>query len=206
MAAVESRVEAMIRVVAGLLELAELRAERLPALSGAVRQVVDELDPDQVRDTSPWRDRDPWVRLDAVDRLRYTHDDLLALGAQEAAILEELRAVSGGYTPGKAYRLLVEVAVRRREALERLYLAERRVRPRLAPDTAKSLSRARRVVQAGEADTAARMERLGRLLGLDVREGDPVEVHGGGRPRGHHAGCVDLDRDAAAGHEPAVNG
>lgn len=155
----------MIRVVAGLLELAELRAERLPALSGTVRQVVDELDPDHDRDTSPtwWQDRDPWVRLDAVDRLRYAHDDLLVLGAQEEAIIEDLRR-SRGYSPGRAYRLLVEVAGRRREALERLYLAERRVRPRLAPDTAKSLSRARRVVQAGETDTAARMERLGRLL------------------------------------------
>lgn len=169
-------IEVAVLVIAGLLDTAERRAETVTPLQSAIAAAVEELDPDHLRDTRPtwWVEMDRWARLDALDRLRYSGDQIFVLEAQAQEIADGLRDMltprpAGRWTWREDYHTLCRIASERGVHLERLRLAERRLRPRLAVGTAAALRDARRRLVAEELCGARQRERLGRLMvGLAV--------------------------------------
>src|SRR5579875_3258812 len=111
-----SAAEIAARIVATLLDLAEERAVMVDQLGGFVRQAVEELDPECLRDTDPtwWQDLPPWFRLDAFDRLRQAFDQIKVLEVQAGVVVHDLRGMLAlrpvgsperpiGYTPPRAH-------------------------------------------------------------------------------------------------------
>lgn len=171
MSVVPSQHEVGLRVIAGLIDVAAEREGVVGRLSASVTQAVAELDPGRERNTDPtwWHDLPPWVKLDAVDRLRKAHDDLLVLEGQAAEVVAGLRAILGPspvgrISPVRAHEMLCGMADRRIVYLGQMRLAERRVRPKLANSTGAALRAALREVTAGEERALQYRDRLGRLL------------------------------------------
>lgn len=171
-----SAAEIAARVVAGLIDMAEQRAELMAQLSDAVRLAVDDADPDHLRDTQPtWlQDRPAWIRLDPLDRVRLAHDRLLVLEIQAREIVMDLRGMLAlrpvgsperpvGYTPARAHRESIEMAGRRAEILSELVNAERRLRASLQPVTSERLRKCIRALQQAEKDDTGRLARLSAL-------------------------------------------
>ena len=170
-----SPVEVAVLVIAGLIDGCDRRAEAMIPLTAAVAAAVAELAGG--RNTAPtWRQElDPW-HLDALDRLRLAHDDLLILEAQAGEIVLGLRAMltpGARLTYGADYRRLTWMAEQRKMYLERLRLAENRLRrpaasrPALSHEVGEELSRARRLLVAEEARGSRQLHRLGSLLSMD---------------------------------------
>lgn len=169
----KSPVEVALLVIAGLIDGSERRKEAIAPLRAAVAAAIDELDPDRLRDSRPtwWQEMDRWVRLDAFDRLRYSADQIFVLEEQAEEIVRGLhemltpRAV-GQWTYRRDYRTLCRMAEQRGVHLERLRLAERRLRPRLAAGTSAQLREARRQLVAEEKRGGRQRDRLGQLLSM----------------------------------------
>ena len=167
-----SAVEVAVLVIAGLIDGCERRAEAMAPLTAAVTTAVDELDPNHERDTSPtwWHDMDRWRRLDALDRLRLAHDSLYLLEEQAAEIALGLRAMLAPHPATFSYRddhgRLCRMAEKRAVHIERLKLAEKRLRPRLLPATSAQLRQSRRVLIAEENRGGVQLARLSALLSM----------------------------------------
>ena len=172
-----SPAEVAVRVIAALIEISEARAAAIVPLSALVALAVDELDPDHLRDTRPtWlQDLPPWARLDALDRLRRAHDQLLVLEVQAGTVTTDLRASLTigtahpafrplGLTPPKAHAMLIGMAERRSEILTAMGLAERCVRRRLTEATSVGLRAAMRVLEHEETAAAKQQARLSILI------------------------------------------
>lgn len=164
-----SKAEIALRVVAALIDIAERRAEAMTGLSAAVQAAVDELDPNRTRDSRPtwWEDLPAWQRLDAFDRLRKAHDQLLLLEVQAGSVVDGLREMVAGRAAGSplaAWTEMEGLAERRRGMLEDLSRAERGVRARLQPGTSSLLRSAGRWMCEEEDRAAAQRARLGDLL------------------------------------------
>ena len=175
MAAQPSNAEITVRVIAGLIDLSERRAAIVAPLADLIRQAVDELDPDHVRDSRPtWlADLPRWARLDAFDRLRKATDDLRLLEVQAEEVIQDLRASftvpnpahrALGLTPARAYEMLVRMAERRAELVTTMARSEKSLRPRLTKPTSAALRRALRRLGASETDAAGQRAALGFLL------------------------------------------
>lgn len=168
-----SPIEVAVLVIAGLIDGCERRSEVMGPLTVAVRRAVAEIDPDRLRDTRPtwWQDLDPWARLDALDRLRLSHDNLLLLEEQAGEITMGLRSIltphtAAAYTYRQDHQRLVRMAAQRGVHLNRLRLAAKRLRPRLSDDVAAELSRCRREFLAQEKRGERQLHRLGALLSM----------------------------------------
>ena len=165
-----SAVEVAVLVIAGLIDGCERRAEAMGPLSKAVARAVDELDPDHERDTAPtWlADLPRWAKLDALDRFRKSHDDLLVLEVQAHEIALGLHAMLAphpvSFTYADDHRRLEVMAVQRSRHLELLRLAEKRLRPRLSADVSGDVRLARRALVAEEVRGSLQLARLRRLL------------------------------------------
>lgn len=167
-----SPVEVAVLVIAGLIDGSERRAEAMTPLSHAVSAAVEELDPAGERDMSPtwWREMDPWRRLDACDRLRLSHDNLLLLESQASDIIMGLRAMltphAGQFTYRADHDRLCRMADQRAVHLDRMRLAEKRLRPKLTSETSALLSGSRRALLAEERRGKLQRARLGSLLSM----------------------------------------
>lgn len=167
-----SPIEVAVLVIAGLIDGSERRAEAMAPLTAAVAAAVEELDPDHLRKTEPtwWQDLDPWARLDALDRLRLSHDNLLILEGQASEIVMGLRRMLAPRPVPVNYRAdyarLCRMAEQRALHLDRLRLAERRLRSQLVPSTAAQLRDGRRALIVEEQRGARQRDRLGALLSM----------------------------------------
>lgn len=167
-----SAVEVAVLVIAGLIDGCERRAEAMAPLTDAVTATVDELDPNHERDTSPtwWHEMDRWRRLDALDRLRLAHDSLYLLEQQAAEIVMGLRAMLAPHPVTFSYRAdhgrLCRMAEKRAVHIERLRLAEKRLRPKLQPATSGQLRQHRRALIVEENRGRLQLARLDALLSM----------------------------------------
>lgn len=160
-----------------LIALADQRQERIHALSTVVTQAVMELDPEHRRDHSPtwWQDLPAWQSLDSFDRFRRAHDQLVVLEVQAKFVTEDLRggfalAPVGtprrpvGYSPQRALTVLMQMALRRAEMLDDMEKAERLLRPKLRPETARGVRAQLRMVRGQEDEAHDQFVRLQELL------------------------------------------
>ena len=173
-----SAVEVATRIVGTLLDLADDRARMVDQLGAVVRLAVEELDPDHERDTRPtwWQDRNPWARMDPLDRLRFGFDQIQVLEAQAGVVVNDLRGMLAlrpvgslerpiGYTPARAHTELLAMGRRRRQEFARMNLAERRLRANLTRATAGHIRGYVRDFEKQEAESEAAHARLSALLG-----------------------------------------
>lgn len=173
----KSPAEIAAEVVLGLIRMSERRAQLIPNLSTVVRVVVEELDPNHGRDSSPtwWSDLPAWQHLDSFDRLRRSHDQMLVLEVQAGVIVQDLRGLINlrpvgsedrpvGYSPARAHAELQRMALRRGEMISDAGKSERVLRPRLAPSTSWRLRAVLRQIIAQEAEAQEELVRLTELL------------------------------------------
>lgn len=182
-----SNAEIVARVIVGLISITEARAEDIEELSELVGTAVAQLDPKGVRDHAPcwWVDLPPWARLDSFDRLRKSHDDLLLVETQSAAIVEDLRWLLTPHPPGTAppttpMRALTDLqalAEPRRTHLRDMEAALRQLRRgvRLTPDgdrvrlpldTYSKLRRTIHTLEDDEDEASVQRRKLAALLTL----------------------------------------